>query len=260
MTTNPPDPKPDFYVNYLPLPRSLTLFLMRFVSLLIAGVLLFGYLLPYVHDQYNKGAFGRGEYVGYLAAQPAPHLIVPRPQSANSDAPNYSYYLMAAGNKAGPPASLMEFTGKWISLKGVAAVHRNHLTLLAISPKAASAAEEVPAPEGFELNLKGQSLGEFTVEGEIVDSKCYTGVMKPGRTKTHRGCAIRCISGGIPPVLISHNEQGDVIHFVLSDREEKSVNARVLKMVGDPVRITGEVVQFGDTFVLKADPTTYQVI
>lgn len=266
MTTNNPQPpnspqsKDDFYVNYLPLPRSLTFFLMRFVSLLIAGVLLFGYFLPYVHDQYNKGAFARSTYVGYLAPGPVPHLIVPRPGNADSEAPDYSYYLVAATNKAGPPDALLQFVGKWVSLQGVTAVHRNHLTLLAVSGKAAKAAEETTAPEGFELNLDGQSLGEFTVEGEIVDSKCYTGVMKPGRTKTHRGCAIRCVSGGIPPVLISHNEQGDVIHFVLSDPENKSVNARVLKMVGDPVRITGEVVQFGDTFVLKANPKTYQVI
>ena len=46
-------------------------------------------------------------------------------------------------------------------------------------------------------------LGEVTIIGEIVDSKCYLGVMNPGRTKVHRDCATRCISGGIPPMLVT---------------------------------------------------------
>ena len=39
------------------------------------------------------------------------------------------------------------------------------------------------------------------VKGEIVDPKCFFGVMKPGEGKPHKDCAIRCILGGIPPVL-----------------------------------------------------------
>jgi hypothetical protein len=46
------------------------------------------------------------------------------------------------------------------------------------------------------------SLGTQTLIGEIVDSKCYLGVMNPGALIPHRACAIRCISGGIPPVLL----------------------------------------------------------
>lgn len=256
MTTNTPQdrPKDEFYVNYLPMPRSWSAFLLKFVPLLIAGVLIFAYILPTVHDQYNKGGYTkRAEYLGYLATSPVPHLIVPRPGNTAAGA-DYSYYPLAAGNKAGPPKKVMAQAGNWVKLTGLP-IARNHFTLLA-----AFKAEKAEAPEGFELDLKGKSLGEFTVEGEIVDPKCYSGVMKPGRTKTHRGCAIRCISGGIPPTLVSHNAQGDTIYFVLSDLEDQAVNDQVLNVVGDPLRITGEVVQFGDTFVLKADPETYEVI
>lgn len=40
----------------------------------------------------------------------------------------------------------------------------------------------------------------MTLEDEIIDPKCYFGVI-PGKGKIHRSCAIRCISDGIPPVL-----------------------------------------------------------
>ncbi|MGB0563929.1 MAG: hypothetical protein ACPGVO_19340, partial [Spirulinaceae cyanobacterium] len=73
-------PQDDFYVNYLPMPRSVTTFLLKFVPLLLAGVLIFGFVAPLVHDQYNKGSFAGGvSYTGYVAANPVPHLIVPRP-------------------------------------------------------------------------------------------------------------------------------------------------------------------------------------
>ncbi len=39
------------------------------------------------------------------------------------------------------------------------------------------------------------------LQGEIIDPKCWFGAMKPGEGKVHKSCAIRCISGGIPPVL-----------------------------------------------------------
>ena len=43
-----------------------------------------------------------------------------------------------------------------------------------------------------------RSLGVLVIEGEIVDSKCHLGVMKPGEGPTHRDCAVRCLLGRIP--------------------------------------------------------------
>lgn len=41
------------------------------------------------------------------------------------------------------------------------------------------------------------------LEGEIVDGKCYLGVMNPGAGKTHRACAARCLHGGVPAALVT---------------------------------------------------------
>jgi hypothetical protein len=94
--------------------------------------------------------------------------------------------------------------------------------------------------------------------GEIVDSKCFSGVMKPGAGKTHIGCAIRCISGGVPAVFHVHNDAGDVLDLVLIDQEGNTVNDRVLDLVAQGLAIEGEVIRYNNLFALKADPSTYR--
>jgi hypothetical protein len=102
------------------------------------------------------------------------------------------------------------------------------------------------------------SLGEHTFIGEIVDSKCFLGVMNPGQLKPHRACAVRCISGGVPPVLLVRETNGTARYLVLVSRDGKPVNKQVLNIVAEPVGIRGELVRQGQMLVLRADPATYQ--
>lgn len=108
--------------------------------------------------------------------------------------------------------------------------------------------------------LATESLGRHRFIGEIVDSKCYLGVMNPGATKTHKSCAIRCVSGGIPPVLMVRDEHGRASYLMLVNEQGKSVNEQVLGMIAEPVLIEGEVEKLGDTLILKANPEDYQLI
>jgi hypothetical protein len=86
-----------------------------------------------------------------------------------------------------------------------------------------------------------------TVQGEIVDSKCFFGVMKPAEGKPHRSCAIRCISGGIPAVFHSMSDE----YFVLLDENSEPLNAEILSIVGDYVTLQGESITWGDWNILK---------
>src|SRR5712691_8273684 len=101
-------------------------------------------------------------------------------------------------------------------------------------------------------------LGQQTLIGEIVDSKCYLGVMNPGQLTTHRACAIRCISGGIPPVLLVRHTNAPALYFLLVSRDGRPVNKQVLGMVAEPVQITGDVERQGELLILRADPPTYR--
>jgi hypothetical protein len=91
-----------------------------------------------------------------------------------------------------------------------------------------------------------------------VDSKCFLGVMNPGQLTPHRACAIRCISGGVPPVLLVRQKAGPATYLLLVSDDGKPVNKQVLELVAEPVEITGEVERQGELLILKADPTTYR--
>jgi hypothetical protein len=94
-------------------------------------------------------------------------------------------------------------------------------------------------------------LGPVTVSGEIVDSKCYLGVMNPGKGKVHRDCAARCLSGGIPPIFVTSNGEDQ---FLLVGPDGHAIGRDALReFVGEPISIQGELLQEGGTRVLRID-------
>lgn len=243
----------EFYINYASLPPTYGGFLLRFIPLLVVGIVLFAVFLPMVHDQFNQGKIqGNSELEGLLVDKPVPHLIVPRPGDVSNSVP-FSRYVLSGTGKTAPSNAVLKQVGKWVKLNGIV-VSRNHLSVIATL-----SAKPIDPPENVTISPDvGTSLGQYSLTGEIVDGKCYPGIMKPGQTKTHRACAIRCISGGVPAVFRVQNPRNDVMYFLLADQQGQAVNDRILDLVADPIRITGEVMQYDDMFVLKANPSSYQ--
>jgi hypothetical protein len=90
-------------------------------------------------------------------------------------------------------------------------------------------------------------LGTFALSGEIVDGKCYLGVMNPGSGKVHRDCAARCLSGGVPILFVTNNFRGEPAVLQLTDSGRKPLSkAAFLDHVGQPVRLRGTIVESGD--------------
>ena len=253
MTSPQTPPKDEFYINYAPIPGSYRRFLLQFVPLLVLGAILFAVFLPGLHNQFNPGKIqGATELEGLLVAEPVPHLIVPRPGNVISNVP-FSRYILSGTGKTGPLAPVLDQVGNWVKLSGIV-VSRNQLSVIA-----ARSAEPIEPPANVTITPDaGTALGPYALTGEILDGKCYPGIMKPGQSKTHRACAIRCISGGVPAVFQVQNTRNDVMYFLLADEQGQAVNDRVLDLVADSVQITGEVVQYDDMFVLQADPATYE--
>ena len=52
--------------------------------------------------------------------------------------------------------------------------------------------------------------------GELVDTKCWYGVMRPATGKVHRACAVRCLSGGIPPGILVRDGEGNAVVVLLT--------------------------------------------
>ncbi|MEM9486750.1 MAG: hypothetical protein AAGA83_24010 [Cyanobacteria bacterium P01_F01_bin.116] len=253
MKSSPPPPSDEFYVNYAPAPASYRRFLLRFIPLLVVSSILFAVVFPGLHNQFNSGKNHSGtELEGLLVGEPVPHLIVPRPGNVDSQVP-FSRYLLSGLGKSTPNAAVLEQVGQWVKLSGFL-LSRNQFSIIA-----ARSAEPIDPPANVTINPEqGTSLGEFSLTGEILDGKCYPGTMKPGQGKTHRACAIRCISGGVPAIFRVQNNRKDVMYFLLADEQGQAVNDRILNLIADPVRITGTVMQYDDMFVLQAEPSTYE--
>lgn len=101
----------------------------------------------------------------------------------------------------------------------------------------------------FEVN----DLGSQEIYGEIVDPKCFFGVMKPGYGKIHRSCAIRCISGGIPPLLAIKKGNEYVDYYFLTNNNGTPLNQSILEHIGKKVRVIGQVEQVNDWKNIKLD-------
>ena len=93
-------------------------------------------------------------------------------------------------------------------------------------------------------------LGNATIKGQIIDPKCYFGVMKPGEGKPHSDCAIRCILGGISPMLKVEDESGNRNYYILLGPDGEKINEVAQDFVAEPVSVKVKQVQYDDWIVV----------
>jgi hypothetical protein len=191
-------------------------------------------------------------FSGILQTQPYPHLQVPRPGQTGGESSFSSYYLVAPWKFGLNSEVLAPLDGKAVTLKGTL-IYRGSQTMVETKPDWIQAHDQTAASPPQTV-----SLGRQTLIGEIVDSKCFLGVMNPGQLTPHRACAIRCISGGVPPVLLVRQKDGPASYLLLVSDSGKPVNKQVLDLVAEPVEITGEVERQGELLILRSDPETYR--
>ena len=244
----------EFYVGYLPeapaglgaRTRRVALALLLLAALLGAGMSIgFGWL-PVANFEFGNAR----SFVGTVIEKPYPALLVERPGTIQG-LPTYSRYHLVAFGKLGAADEVLGWNGRRVALEGTL-IFREGQTMIELVAGSLGAAEGDAV-----LPQEAESLGQHLLRGEIVDSKCFLGVMNPGNLKPHRACAARCISGGIPPVLCVRDEDGMALYLLLVDLDGSAVNEHVLDYVAEPIEIQGEVLRMGDQLVLRADPGEY---
>ena len=82
----------------------------------------------------------------------------------------------------------------------VSVIERNGMVMLEVEPGAL----HFNGPSGIRQRV--EELDQRTLRGEIVDGKCWMGVMNPGEGQVHRDCADRCLRGGLPPMFVAGAE------------------------------------------------------
>lgn len=193
------------------------------------------------------------QFSGVLRVAPYPHLLVSRPGSVPAQESFSTYYLVAPWKFGVDRSTIAPLDGKVVVLQGTL-IYRGDQTMIEVVPGSIVATPGSVTPSLPQVI----SLGKQTLVGEIVDSKCFLGVMNPGQLTPHRACAIRCISGGVPPVLLVRQKDGPALYLLLVSADGKPVNKQVLDLVAEPVEITGNVERQGELLTLRADPATYR--
>lgn len=236
-----------FFIGWAPTPPSLRGF-VRAVAVALVGVGLgIGAALATAQEPLEVAVFEFGQLTtvrGTVRATTPPLLEVPRADGS------VGTWLLVGLGKSGADRAVAPLDGQLVDATGTL-IYRAGQTMLEL-------VEDGLAPVGLSPQPPPALLPEGPVElvGEIVDSKCYLGVMNPGRKKTHRACAVRCISGGVPPVLLVEDERGARATVLLVGADGAPIHQDVLPFVAEPVRITGELQRLGDRSLLWADPAS----
>jgi hypothetical protein len=239
----------DFYVGYHPVaPDDTARTGRRLIIGLVGGAALLAALIASRQPEADPSVFEYGierSFEGQIVEHPYPALLVPRP-GITDRAVAYSRYLLVAQGKHGAQQIVKGLDSGDAELKG-SLIYRDGQTMVEVA-SATSRGQASAAP------IQTESLGRFTLHGEIVDSKCYLGVMRPGSGVVHRACATRCLSGGAPPLLIVHDSTGPSAFILLTGPDGVPLpKARLLSFVATPVVVTGEVLREGEVLVMRAE-------
>ena len=247
----------EFYIGYLDkAPKGIAATVKAAVAATLAVALALAGLFALSQGAFPASVFEFGvirEFRGVIRSQPSPSLLVDRPDSSPQGSGASRFHLVMPF-KFGAQDAASRFDGQAVRLRG-SLIYRGDQTMIEVEPESI-----VPDPQGGAASASGLSehLGPVTLRGEIVDSKCYLGVMNPGSGKVHRACASLCIRGGIPPLFAATEPEGAWKHYLLVSSDGSAVNQKVLELVGEVVEISGEVVRYDDLLVLRADPANYR--
>ncbi len=239
----------EFFVGYLPMSRSATRFSLAAGAGMIAAMLLVGTVFAAFQrtpgESLQAAAYGTS-HAGLLLASPYPHL-----RTLNADG-TFTTLLFTGWVK-----SNVDLPAEKIGQPVVATgnlYERAGLRMLEGAGGFARASDLPPTDLERLTSVPSEDLGEVTLRGEIVDSKCYAGRMRPGVGHGHRACAQLCILGGIPPVLVTLGADGSETHYVLASIEGGRVNEAVAPFAAEPVEVRGRLERRGDLHVLHIDP------
>lgn len=249
----------DFYIGWMPkAPASFAKQVKKTLWILFPLALIIALVLASFQKKFSTANFEFGtitQVKGIYTGSPLPLLKV----IAGKDIWGNTVYItipLVGYGKHGAATAIMElekekdtsFNNKELTLKGTL-LYSDGKTLMQIN-KDGNPVVNIGKDVGIADLPTQKDLGIQEIKGEIIDPKCYFGVMKPGEGKVHRDCAIRCILGGIPPVLKVMNEKGEKNYYLIVGPNGEPMNEAVQDFVAEPIKVSAKVVQQDDWIIL----------
>lgn len=250
----------EFYIGWMArAPQQFARHTRKVILLLGMLVCVGALLLALMQRPFGKGSFEFGKLTtvtGVYGAYPIPHLRVKSRPDLLGRVSLITIPLVGYGKHgaAGVMEDLAEdhrssLDNQIIQLRGTL-LYNDGKTLMQIDGNDQPLLSVNEAADTRSFAGAVVDLGTHEMKGEIVDPKCYFGVMKPGEGKPHKDCAIRCILGGIPPVLRVTDREGRSNYYLVMGPEGEPVNEAVAGFVAEPVSLTAKMYQYDDWVVL----------
>jgi hypothetical protein len=265
MTLPDPIDRDEFYIGYEPqMPSGIASHLARVVIAGVALAVLTAAGGLALHHRLAPATFEYGHprtAAGELRRSPYPRLL----------AEGRTTWLVGPG-KSDADAALGDVAEGPVVLEGTRIARGPH-TMLEVVPGSVRAAgppgtRSVPSGPGTNgTDLVPRSAGnatpqvddaEVTLHGEVVDSKCFLGVMNPGEGTVHRDCARVCLRGGIPPMLLVRGAAAEEALLLLVGPSGEPIGRQLADLAGQAVSVRGHLTRDGDVLVLAT--TAAQVV
>jgi hypothetical protein len=236
----------EFFVGYLNTPQRLATFYKVLTPILIVSIIALGVWFGLSQKSAGKGVWdlsGPSTISGYLTVDPYPviHYVGEEKRSV---------ILVQQGKKSANPLA-KNHANQWVTISGFA-IARGDWSMLELTSESAFAIAENQTPVDF----KSTPLGDIALRGEIIDSKCFLGVMKPGSGKAHRACAAMCLRGGMPPMFVATSTEGEKFGYMLMHPNGESASLDLIEDVGLPVELKGSLEKRGDMLYIRYDATS----
>jgi hypothetical protein len=247
------------FIGWLPMPRLYARFLAPIVSCLIVVTIVSATLIA--RGQRSPGN-GRWEddrtrtLVGIVYAEPYAMLRVP---GDNPSDPPVTILLVEEG-KFGAKNRVQPFHGRPVRVAGTMLTRDGWRMLELTADEDSFHLADVSENEVAHLKrTAARRIGKVSLRGEIVDSKCYLGAMKPGGGRTHRGCALLCLKGGIPPLFVSQSDGEENSTYLLVNENFEPINSQLIDLTGLSVTVEGIVEKLDDISIIRVSQPDIRV-
>jgi hypothetical protein len=165
--------------------------------------------------------------------------------------------LLSCLGKCGVAARIGSLAGQAVVVKG-SLIQRGVHTMIAVDEEGDWIRRDAGATVNPSLLFPAAvPQGDVSLVGEILDSKCWFGAMRPSEGKVHKACAALCIRGGIPPAFFTRGPDQQATLMIMT-RGGRAHGPDLLPFVADAVRVTGRVSRIGDLLVLDAPVSAIQ--
>lgn len=248
-----------FYIGWMATaPKLLVRFIKKYLFAIFMVAIVLGSLLAISQKKFGTGNFEFGQLTdvkGIYFDKPIPCIKVLNGKDIWGNLSYITIPLVGYG-KHGAEGAIIEMekvqhtrlNKKELTLRGTLLYH-DGVTVMQIDKNDNTSVNISNKTVPTELLPQVKDLGSAAIKGEIIDPKCYFGVMKPGEGKPHRDCAIRCILGGISPMLAVKNAKGEANYYLLAADDGGNINEAVQDFVAEPVEMEARLVKYDNWIV-----------